>query len=64
MCGNFCIGFSNYFKNMEKENANFDVRLKKIDETRNCFLEEIMNLLLINIKRLVKLSIIWNTYLF
>ena len=29
MCGNFSIGFSNYFKNMGKENANFDVRLKK-----------------------------------
>ena len=26
---------------MKKENAGLDFRFKKIDETRNCFLEEV-----------------------
>ena len=31
----------NYFKNMDEENISQEFRLKNVDETRNCFHEEI-----------------------
>ena len=42
----------NYFKNMFEENASQKIRLENIDETKNCFLEEIKQIELMRRKRI------------
>ena len=51
---------------MTKENISQEFRLKKVDETRNYFAEEIeqMSWWVISTKGFVQPCIIWNTFLF
>ena len=56
----------NYFNNMTKENISQEFRLKNIGETRNYFLEEIMEneLMSRKLEKVCKTLIILSTFSF